>query len=372
MEHQKAVYRSSRILQHLQSDEKVGVEGNVQNKPCSAQKAPYVPKKVKIIGLGRYLPETIITSEQLEKEHGWKAGSVFAKTGIKERRRAKPEESSTWIGAQAAKLAIEDAGIKSSDIDLIINASGTPDRAIPDNAPIIQKHLGLGGQVPCFSVHATCVSALVALNVAAHLIEAGTYKTILIVSADVSRPTSLNWSDPHSASLIGDAGAAIVITKAPTGEDSAIINYHQKTWGDLCELTTLKGGGSYRDPHGPFTTPEDNLFTMQGPPVLQWAMDNLGEFMETFHEGMSQGLGPYEWWIPHQASENGINGASIMLNYDLSKTVRTLTFMGNTIASSVPSALYELVKSGKIKRGTKLLLIGTGAGLSMVAVGLVW
>lgn len=319
--------------------------------------------RIKIAGLGRYLPERIVSNDELEALCSLPRGWIERRNGVCERRRVSGETSS-YMGAQAAREALDEAGMRLTDIDLILNASGTPEQAIPDTGALIQRQLGLGASgTTAMSVHATCLSFLAALDMSASLLMTRRYHNILIVSSDVGS-VGLNPAEPESATLLGDAAAAAVVTMTPPGEGSMIHSSLLRTYGEGAYYTTINGGGSRRHPHNPETRPEDNLFHMDGPGVLRMVRRYSQDFLEHLRPGLSHGLGSIDVVVPHQASKVGL----MMLGrfgWPDTKIMRTLEWLGNCVAASIPATLYDAVRKGRIQRGSEVLLVGTGAGLSM-------
>lgn len=318
---------------------------------------------LKIVGLGRYLPARIVTSAELEEICGVPSGWVARRTGVLERRWVS-EETASYMGAQAAREALDDAGMKPADIDLIINASGTAEQAIPDTGALIQRELGLGASgIPALSVHTTCLSFLTGLDVAANFLANGRYRNILIVSADIPS-CGIDPKEPESASLMGDAAAAVVVTRAREGEGSLLHRAHMKTYGEGANFTVLKGCGTGRHPNRPGTKAGDNLFHMDGVAVLRMARAVAAGFLEELYPGLSEGIKDIDVVVPHQSSKVGLAMLS-RFGWPEAKIITTLPRLGNCVAASIPVTLYHGVRSGAIERGDKILFIGTGAGLSL-------
>lgn len=326
---------------------------------------------LKIIGVGRYLPERVVPSSEVEKMCGIKPGWIERHTGVKERRWTNPKETNSYMGAQAAREAVEDAGLNLSDIDLILCASGTPEQTIPDNSALIQRELGLGKSgTSCMSVHITCLSFLMAMDLASLMLETNRYKTILIVSSDISS-VALNFKDPESAALFGDAAAAVVVTRTPEGEASRVEKARFETYSIGAHLTEIRGGGTRRHPANPATLPEDNLFSMAGPKVYRLARQHQDDFFERLRPGLSKNPGTIKLVIPHQASllalralrRNGIDDDQVVI---------TLDRYGNCVATSLPLTLYEAIKTNRMQRGDEILFGGTGAGLTLGGMILVY
>lgn len=318
---------------------------------------------LKIAGLGRYLPERVVTNDELEALCKLPRGWIEKHNGVCERRWVSGETSS-YMGAQAAREALNEAGLELTDIDLILNASGTPEQAIPDTGALIQKQLGLGSSgIPSMSIHATCLSFVAAMDMSASLIASGRYRNILIVSADIGS-CGVNPKEAESATLLGDAAAAAVITAAEPGEKSKIHNALMRTYADGAYYTTIMGGGSGKHPNHLDTRFEDNLFHMNGPAVLRMVRKYSADYLEALRPGLSKGLPGIDIVVPHQASKIGLMMLT-RFGWPDEQIMRTIEWLGNCVAASIPVTLYDAVHKGRIKRGDQVLLVGTGAGLSL-------
>ena len=332
-----------------------------------------VPRPVRITGIGRYLPPKVVTNGELEKRFDLPSGWVAAKTGVLERRRADVAagETASVMGAAALTEALEEANLAATDLDLIINASGTPEQLIPDGGPLIQRELGLGRSgIPCFTVHATCLSFIAALDVAASMLAAGTHRRIAIVSTEIGS-LGVNGVDPKSDCLWGDAAAAVVLEPSPEGSGSSLERVLLRTWSEGADLTLIRGGGTKLSPLRPGAVPEELHFTMNGPAVLQMCLRRAGRFFADLHpplrQGGMDGSGPVDridLAVTHQPSKPGIE-AMERFGIAADRTVITLDRLGNCIAASLPCTLFEAIRSKRLRRGDRALLFGTGAGLSM-------
>jgi 3-oxoacyl-[acyl-carrier-protein] synthase-3 len=247
---------------------------------------------------------------------------------------------------------------------LIINASGSTEQAIPDGGPLVQRQLGLGESgIACMSIHATCLSFLVALDTAASLIATGRYARVLITSSEIAS-RALNFEHLESSTLFGDGAAAVVAVRTPDGEASCIHAARLETYGEGAYLTQVAGGGTRKHPNHPDTRPEDNLFFMDGPAVFKLAVRYAPAFLESLRPGLSTGLGSIKLAIPHQASRLALE-AHRFFGFKRHQIARTIDHYGNVIAASIPLTLYESVREGKVVRGDEIILLGTGAGLSI-------
>jgi 3-oxoacyl-[acyl-carrier-protein] synthase-3 len=322
------------------------------------------PRPLKILGVGRYVPDRVVTAQELADRIGIEADWILRNQGVEERRWV-THETASQMGASAAREALDRAGLEPGDLDLILNASGTQEQAIPDGAALIQRELDLGRSgIPCFSVHATCLSFVVGLELASQLIATGTYRHILVVSSDISS-CALDFTEPEACTLFGDMAAAVVV--GPAGEDDAscVHSSRLETFGEGAELTQIPGGGTGRHPNDPDTRPEDNLFQMQGRKVARLSIRHGGEFLERLQPGLSSGLGDIDIVVPHQASKLGLRLMARHYGFGEENLVSVIERYGNCVAASIPGALYEAVVSGRLQRGQKVLLLGTGAGLSI-------
>lgn len=301
-----------------------------------------------------------MTSAEVEALCGVPSGWAERRAGVRERRWASDGETNAILGATAARAALDAAALSARDVDLVLNASGTAQQPIPDNAALIAAELGLSG-VAAFSVHATCLSFLAALDVAADRVALGRAKRVLIVSSDVGS-VGLNFGEPESACLIGDGAAAVIV--GPSDGASGLHVSRFETYPEGAHLTEIRGGGTWRTPSHPDATPTDFLFRMAGLGVLKLARDVAPSFLERLSPGLSTGLGDIDVVVPHQASLAGLRLME-RFGWPRERVATTLETLGNVIAASIPLTLHRAITSGALARGQRTLLIGTGAGFSI-------
>ena len=321
---------------------------------------------VRFAGLGRYLPERIVPSSEVAELCGVPLSVVEERSGVRQRRWANQQagETASGMGAKAAFEALADVGIEADELDLIINASGTPEQIIPDGAALIQLEMGLGGSgIPCMSVHTTCLSFLNAVDVAASFLNGGRYERILIVSSDLPS-VGLNFEQPESCSLFGDAAAAAVLVRSDDHQSSCLEAIHFETYGKGAHLTEVRGCGTRLHPNKENMNRKDNLFDMKGPQVLMMALQHAPSFFENIKPGLSQGPTDIDLLIAHQPSAAGL-AAFGRFGWHNEQIVQTLENLGNCVAASIPCTLYEAVKTQRLNRGDRFLMVGTGAGLSL-------
>jgi 3-oxoacyl-[acyl-carrier-protein] synthase-3 len=313
---------------------------------------------LKISGIGYYLPDNIETSEKLAPKIGKSIDWINSRTGVKERRVSDIDVD--LMGAKAAELALKD-----EIPDLILNASGVGKQVIPDTSVFIQKQLGFTG-IPSFTINSTCLSFLVALNTAAHFISQGTYKKILIVSAD--RGTrGRNFDEPESAALLGDAAAAILVEKALENEKSCMLDFTMNTYPEGSHLTEVRGGGTNLHPHDKETKFSDNLFSMNGPMIYKMARKIVYNQIQLDLKNNNLKVDDIDLVVPHQASGLAVKAYSKYGGFEKDKIINILEKTGNCVAASLPLALAIAFEENKFKRGDLIYFIGTGAGLSVAS-----
>jgi 3-oxoacyl-[acyl-carrier-protein] synthase-3 len=331
-----------------------------------------LPLSVRIAGLGHYLPERRVLNAEIEEQLGLKPGWIARATGVLERRRASGDDTNSRMAAKAAQRALAAAGMQIEDIDLIVGASASPEQMIPCTAALVQRELGApAGRSACFDINATCLSFAVALQLIAPLIASGVYKTVLLFSSEVIAE-SLNPNEPESASLMGDAAAAAILTMASDAEPGRIHLSRFATFSDSAHLTQILGGGTRCHPNNPRNKPETNQFSMQGPSVFRAASRVLPKFVDDFFETVGWSSAMVDLVVPHQASGHAITHLASRLGFSEAQVFVNLPRRGNCVAASLPLAMSEAAEEGKLRRGDHVLLLGTGAGLTLGAVAMTY
>lgn len=323
-----------------------------------------VKSKIKIVSTGYYLPPRKQTSGELAPLIGRSEKWIKSRTGINERRIA--EEPMNVIGANAARDALGSG----SAPDCIINASTTPLQLIPDSSVFIQESLGFSA-VPSWSVHATCLSFVVALVNAAGMIHMNQYRRILIVSSETGTPWR-NLNEPESAALFGDGAAAAVIEPTPDEESSGLIDWEMNTWPDGAQYTEFRGAGTRYPPNdNEKTKPEDNLFHMEGASVYRLGRERVYVTLSALLKRNNLKPKDISLVIPHQASGPALEAAA-MYGFKKDRVVNIIAEHGNCISASIPMAMAVADKKNRLKRGDIILLGGTGAGLSVAFALIRW
>ncbi|MBM9460902.1 hypothetical protein JK386_13440 [Nocardioides sp. zg-536] len=318
-------------------------------------------RALRILGTGVALPEEVLTSVELDHRLGLVPGTVEARTGVRQRRVERG--SAAALGARAARAALEAAGLDLDDVDLVIGASATPDQPLPCNAALVHEELAPSRPVPAWDVNASCLSFLVALDLAATLVEAGRHQRILIVSADIAS-VGLDFSDLGASGIFGDGGAAAVV--GPAGDTgSAVLAADFATHSEGAHTCEIRGGGSR---HAPDRVTGDYAewarFRMQGGAVFRLAVKHVPAFTDKLLADAGVGMADLAAVVPHQASHHALSWVRQRLGAG-DRMIDIYADVGNQVAASLPSALHAAITDGRLRRGDHALLLGTGAGLSI-------
>lgn len=325
-------------------------------------------KSVGIIGTGSYLPEKIVTNYDLEKIMDTKHEWIVERTGIERRRIADESDAASDLGAKAAEIALEDAGVKAEEIDLIITATLTPDMNIPSTACIIQEKIGAVNSA-AFDLGAACTGFLYALSTANAFIKAGQAKKVLIVGVEILSKY-INWNDRKTAVLFADGAGAAVVSEVDEGK--GVLSTALGADGTGGKFLYISAGGT-RMP-ATHETVEKNLHTivMDGSEVFKFAARKMAEVSLEALERAGLTLEDINYFVPHQANIRIIKNAAKRLKIDMDRVYLNIQDYGNMSAASVPIALDEANKKGKIKKDDVVLLVGFGAGLTWGAAVIKW
>ncbi len=303
---------------------------------------------------GSYLPERVLTNAELETMVDTSDEWIQQRSGIKERRIAADGESTGDMAIAAARKALEDGDIDPASIDGVIVATTTPDRTFPAVAVKVQAKLGIG---PCiaFDVQAVCSGFVYALSVADNFIKCGQAKRILVVGAE-KMSSIVDWDDRGTCVLFADGAGAIVLEADESSEAEGVLSTHLYADGTKRDLLYTDGGVS--------TTGSVGIIKMEGREVFKNAVAYMAEVVNETLEHNNLSPDCIDWLIPHQANSRIIEGTARKLGMSMDKVVMTVERHGNTSAASIPLALDEAIKDGRIKRGHLLLLEALGGGLT--------
>ena len=304
----------------------------------------------RIAGTGSYLPEKILTNADLEHMVDTTDEWIFSRTGIRERHIVADNEFTSDLALQASYKAIESAGIKPEDIDLIIVATTTPDKIFPSTACILQRKLGIAG-CPAFDVQAVCSGFVYALATADNFIKAGAAKCALVIGAEsFSRIT--DWTDRGNCILWGDGAGAVILQAS---QEPGIISTH------------LHADGSYENMlHVPRKNDMSSCDTvvMEGNGVFKVAVNTLDAIVDETLAANGMQKSDIDWLVPHQANIRILQATAKKLSMSMDRVVVTVDKHGNTSAASIPLALDVAVRDGRIKRGEIILMEAFGGGFT--------
>ena len=315
----------------------------------------------RIAGTGSYLPEKVVTNDDLSKVVDTSDEWIRTRTGIRQRHVAADGQTSSDMGHQAALKAIEAAGIDPSGIDLIVVGTTTPDYVFPSTACLIQQKLGIPG-CPAFDVNAACSGFLFALSVADQFIRTGSARTVLVVGVE-TLTRMVDWTDRTTCVLFGD-GAGAVVLKADA--DTGILSTHLHADGNKRDLLCCPVGVSAGFDN---SLPNAGVrITMAGNEVFKHAVKALDSVVDEALEANGLDKGDLDWLIPHQANLRIIEATAKRLDMPMERVIVTVDRHGNTSAGSVPLALDEAVRSGRVQRGQLVLLEAFGGGFTWGSV----
>jgi 3-oxoacyl-[acyl-carrier-protein] synthase-3 len=317
-----------------------------------------------ILGSGHALPERIVTSAEMDAKLGLMVGSVARISGVVQRHVASTSETAASLGTIAASRALRAAGLELDQIDLIACASGTMDQGMPCNAALLHRELGLGQSgIPAMDINASCLGFIAAVDTLSWPLIAGRYQRILLVCSDIAS-CGLDWQHVEVCGIFGDGAAAVVLGVSDGG--AKIIASSLKTFSEGAHLCQIPAGGSRFHPRR-INTPFEPLtsFSMQGKSVFRLAAKHLPTLMDELltQAGLTQAQ--IDWVIPHQASQQAMQHAAKRLGFVQEKVIDIFALHGNQVAASLPTALDIAIRDQRIQRGQRLMLIGTGAGLSL-------
>ncbi len=311
----------------------------------------------RIAGTGSYLPEKILTNADLEKIVETSDQWIRERTGIQQRHIAAEGQTTVDLAEQAALRAMEAAGVTAADLDLIVMGTTTPDIVFPSSACLLQARIGANG-CPAFDVNAACSGFIFALATADKFIRSGAAKTVLVVGAE-TLTRMLDWSDRNTCVLFGDGAGAVVLKADP---ETGILSTHLHADGGKKELLYNPVGVS-----AGFKENEKNAglrVLMAGSDVFKHAVKALDSVVDEALEANGVDKAQLDWLIPHQANLRIIEATAKRLAMPMDRVVLTVHKHGNTSAASVPLALDEAVRSGKLQRGQLVLLEAFGGGFT--------
>jgi len=325
-------------------------------------------KRIKISSIGIYLPDKVLTNLDLEKMVETSDEWITTRTGIKERRIASDQQVTSDLGVAAARQALDRAGLKPEDIDLILVATNSPDTLFPSTACWIQKKLGTK-EMPAFDLQAGCTGVLYGLIVAEGLILSGVCRRALLIGVDILSKIT-NWEDRTTCVLFGDGAGAFILEESR--DDSGLLSHFWGADGSLCELLILPGGGTLHPASEQTVKDKLHYIHMKGNDVFKHAVKRMGQsIIEALN---SAGLDKHQvdFLIPHQANLRIIDAIGERLNMDPERVVVNVDRYGNMSVATIPVALYELQEEGKLEPGKIVAMVAFGAGFTWAAAIYRW
>lgn len=330
-----------------------------ENEATPARTATAV-RSVHIAGIGSYAPERVLTNKELEGMVDTTDEWILTRSGIRERRIAAPEQATSDLATEAAKAALQDAGLGPQDLQLIIVATASPDMLFPSTACQLQHKLG-APKVPAFDISAACSGFIYALEIGRQFVANGTYDTVLVVGAD-KLSSITDWSDRATCVLFGDAAGAAVLRHDP--ERRGIRSIHLGADGSQKEILNVPAGGSAMPASEQTVKERLHYIRMSGREVFKLAVNAMLSAARGALAKSGLALTDIKCVIPHQANMRIIEAISDRLKVGIEHFHVNLERYGNTSAASIPVALAEAVRLGKVKRGDNVLLVAFGGGLT--------
>ncbi|SDF77813.1 3-oxoacyl-[acyl-carrier-protein] synthase III [Limimonas halophila] len=313
-------------------------------------------KRALMTGCGAYLPERVLTNDEIAQRLDTSDQWIRQRTGICERRIAATGETTADLGTTAAQRALAQVGMTANDVDLLVVATATPDETFPATATRIQARLGMT-RGAAFDVHAVCTGFVYALAVADNFIKVGQARTALVVGAETFSRI-LDWEDRGTCVLFGDGAGAVVLEAVENGEADGrgVLSTHLHSDGRHHDALYVDGG--------PSSTQTVGHLRMEGREVFRHAVSRMAEVIDEALDANDLTPGDVDWLVPHQANMRIIEAMGRRLNLPPDRVVSTVDRHANTSAASIPLALCEAVDDGRIQRGDLVLMEGMGGGFT--------
>lgn len=322
---------------------------------------------VQIIGTGSYVPDSVVTNEDLRVRLGFDADWIVQRTGIRERRHAPAHLATSDLCYEACSRCLDNAGVKHQDVDMLIVGTFTPDMAFPSTACLLQNRLNL--HCGAFDVQAACAGFIYALVIGAQFVKSGNAKRCLVVGGDTNSRV-INPTDQKTYPLFGDGAGAVLL--AAGSEEQGLLSYQLGADGSGGELLQRPACGSKMPPSREAIDADLHYLQMDGRAVFRWAVNTVTDSTTEVLEHAGVTADDIKVFLPHQANIRIINAVSDVLGFPRHRVYNNIDRYGNTSAASIPLALDEALGDNRIERGDLLLISGFGAGLTWGSAVLRW
>ncbi len=329
-------------------------------------------RRICISGTGAATPATLVSSEEIDQRLGLPLGTVFANSGVSTRY-SSTDESAAKLAVQACQQALDNSRLSWDDIDCLVATSATMDQALPFNAAMVLAQAGARSRpIAAFDVGASCMSFLTGLDTMSYLVDAGRYQNVMLVSADIAT-FSLDWRYLHMSAIFGDGAAAAVIRRSGPDESSTLLASNLQAFAEGAEHCRILAGGSrYHPDRTSQSIKELALFQMDGSQIFKLAARELPRFTQNLLDSAGLAMSDFDLVVPHQASRLALDHLRKRLKIEKHRMVDVFQRFGNQVGASLPTALHHAVSEGQLRRGQKVLLIGSGAGMALGAAALVY
>lgn len=323
------------------------------------------PIPLRIVATGQYVPSRRVDSIAFDQRWGKPDGWTRRHAGIDYRHFAGPDEPASMMAAHAAQDALQRAGLRADQVDVVISVGGVMEQAIPCTAALVQRRLGLAGTgIPAFDVNATCLGFLVALDLVASALVTRRFRRALLVAGEVAS-AGLDWDDTDTAPLFGDGGAAVIVEVVEDDSASCLLASHMETFSEGAEFCQVRAGGTrVRLADGTAAFADASHFEMSGRSTYRLAAQKLPGFMQMLFQRAGVSVDELALLVPHQASAKALDHLQRALRLPPDSLVRILQTHGNQMAASIPLGLHHAIEGGNLRRGELFAMVGSGAGLS--------
>jgi 3-oxoacyl-[acyl-carrier-protein] synthase-3 len=323
-----------------------------------------------VAGTGAYLPEKILTNQDLEKSLDTSDAWITARTGIRERRIAAEGESASTMAAKAGKQALEAGGIGPEDVDMIIVATSSPDVLFPSTACFVQNELQAFGSA-AYDVSAVCSGFIFGLSIAEQYLKTGRYEHILLIGSEVNSRI-VDWSDRATCILFGDGAGALLLNRVEQEKPLGILSTHIYSDGSLSDLICVPGGIGRTGINKQDIDDKKYSIKMSGNATFKAAVKRMTEVIQEALEFNGLSIEEVDLLIPHQANERIIRAVAERLKYPMEKVLMNIHKYGNTSAASIPIGINEAWRDGRIQPGETSVLGAVGAGLTWGSAVIKW